>query len=121
MSNEKPLDDNQQPQLTDDILLIDSNGEPIRVSSIPATIGHGEENEVSIDNDSLVEKHARIVYDERVQEICIEDLDSPGGIFVNQKPTTKNILYPGSELRLGSVILTYQGRNKELPRSDETT
>ena len=120
MSNETRLDDHKQPHETDDILLIDSNGEPIRVSSIPATIGRGDENEVIIDNDSLDEKHARIVFDERVQEICVEDLDSPDGIFVNQKPTTKNILYPGSELRLGSVILTYQGRNKELHHSDET-
>ena len=97
------------PQHPGEILLVDPNGMEFPISTLPANIGRGEMNYISIDDDSLSLLHARIYYDDRVQEICIEDLDSSNGIFVNQKPTSKNILFASSEIRLGMVTFIYHG------------
>jgi pSer/pThr/pTyr-binding forkhead associated (FHA) protein len=108
------------PQRSEGIFLVDGNGIEFPVSSLPANIGRGEMNEITIDDDSLSEAHARIYYDERVKEICIEDLGSSNGIFVNQKPTSKNILFTSSEIRLGLVTLTFHGHINGISPQEKT-
>lgn len=108
------------PQQPEGIFLVDGNGIEFPVSSLPANIGRGEMNEISINDDSLSEAHARIYYDERVQEICIEDLDSSNGIYVNQKPTSKNILFTRTEIRLGLVTLTFHGHIDDISPQEQT-
>jgi hypothetical protein len=75
---------------------------------LPSTIGRSEENTIVISDDSVSAQHARIYLDERVGAVCIEDLHSLNGVFIDGRPTSKNILDDGARLTLGSVSLTYR-------------
>jgi pSer/pThr/pTyr-binding forkhead associated (FHA) protein len=71
-------------------------------------IGRGEANEINLADDSVSSMHARIYFDERVGSICIEDLHSLNGIFVNDMPTSKNILRDGDKIRIGNLEMTFK-------------
>jgi pSer/pThr/pTyr-binding forkhead associated (FHA) protein len=59
-------------------------------------------------DDSVSAAHARIYFDERVGSICIEDQHSLNGIFVNNLPTSKNILRDGDKIKIGNLELTFK-------------
>jgi pSer/pThr/pTyr-binding forkhead associated (FHA) protein len=75
---------------------------------LPATIGRSEENHIVIEDESVSAHHARIYYDERLGAVCIEDLDSLNGVFIDGRPTVKNILNDGDQLTFGSFSLTFR-------------
>jgi pSer/pThr/pTyr-binding forkhead associated (FHA) protein len=75
---------------------------------LPSTIGRSGENAIVISDDSVSARHARIYLDERVGAVCIEDLHSLNGVFVDGRPTLKNILDDSARLTLGSVSLTFR-------------
>jgi pSer/pThr/pTyr-binding forkhead associated (FHA) protein len=75
---------------------------------LPSTIGRSDENTIVISDDSVSAQHARIYLDERVGAVCIEDLHSLNGVFVDGRPTSKNILDDSARITLGSVSLTFR-------------
>ncbi len=75
---------------------------------LPATIGRSEENTIVIKDDSISDLHAKIYFDNRIGAVCIEDLGSTNGIFVDGRPTTKNVLDDGARLTLGSNSLVFR-------------
>jgi hypothetical protein len=83
-------------------------GEVKSFASLPIMIGRGEANEINLADDSVSSMHARIYFDERVGSICIEDLHSLNGIFVNDMPTSKNILRDGDKIRIGNLEMTFK-------------
>ena len=75
---------------------------------LPTTIGRSRENSIVISDDSVSTRHARIDFDERIAAVCIEDLNSTNGIFVDGRPTRVNVLEDGARLTIGSVSLTFR-------------
>jgi len=75
---------------------------------LPTTIGRSRDNSIVISDDSVSTQHARIYFDERIAAVCIEDLNSTNGIFVDGRPTRVNVLEDGARLTIGSVSLTFR-------------
>jgi FHA domain len=88
-------------------LILDS-GIEFAFSSLPVSIGRGEENQIVLDDETVSSNHALIYFDELAEEICIQDLDSLNGIFVDHAPTRRNILSDGVKISLGTVNLTFR-------------
>lgn len=85
-----------------------ATGEIKSFTTIPISIGRGEANEINLQDESVSATHARIYFDERVGNICIEDQQSRNGIFVNNLPTSKNLLRDGDRIRIGNFEMTFQ-------------
>lgn len=83
------------------------SGETCTFEALPFTIGRSEDNDLSLNDETVSARHARLYYDSRVPGVCIEDLESLNGISINGLPTRKNVLQDGVKIGLGSVILTY--------------
>ncbi|MEA3439283.1 MAG: FHA domain-containing protein [Chloroflexota bacterium] len=106
------------PTKKDGIQLINKDGNIIAIPSLPVTIGRAEQVDIQLDDDSVSAAHARIFYDDRVRAVCIEDLLSLNGVYINGKPTSSNILFDGVNITLGLEILTF--RNVDfIPHNDE--
>ena len=88
--------------------LIDSQGKRITLASLPVIIGRGEQNDVQLDDETISFNHARIFYDTLVEAVCIEDLGSLNGLYIENKPTRKNILQDGDQIKIGSISLTFR-------------
>ena len=84
------------------------NGEVKSFVKLPVMIGRDETNELRLENDSVSSKHAQVYFDERIGGICIEDLHSLNGVFVNDLPTSKNLLRDGDKVRFGNAALTFR-------------
>lgn len=76
--------------------------------SLPATIGRSQENTIFLPYDSVSATHAKIYLDERTGVVCIEDLDSLNGIFINGRPTLRNVLDDGAKITIGDVTLIFR-------------
>lgn len=84
------------------------SGETRMFTTLPITIGRADGNTLVIPDDSVSANHAVVLYDERVKEICLVDLESLNGITVNDQPTLKNVLTDGARISLGKVRLVYR-------------
>jgi pSer/pThr/pTyr-binding forkhead associated (FHA) protein len=88
--------------------LILESGEIKTISTLPVSIGRSDQNSMVIKDDTVSATHARVYYDEQVGNVCIVDLDSLNGLYINDQPTRKNVLYDGAQIRLGKVKLTFR-------------
>lgn len=98
----------QQIDNTFGLKLEDDQGNRIPLASLPVFIGRGEQNDVQLNDDTVSNNHARIYYDAIVEAVCIEDLGSLNGLFIESKPTRKNILEDGVQIRIGTINLTFR-------------
>ena len=87
--------------------ILDS-GTVTTIGTLPVTIGRGEQNDLVIDDDTVSDEHARVYYDKIIGAVCIHDLNSVNGTWIDDLPTRKNILHDGVKLRLGSVELGFR-------------
>lgn len=87
------------------------------LDKLPAAIGRSEENDVILTDTSVSGTHARIYFDKRFDAVCIEDLDSLNGVYINKRPTCKNILDDGVKITLGDVMLTFRNMGYIPPQS----
>jgi hypothetical protein len=83
-------------------------GESRTFTSLPISIGRSEENDLVIKDETVSAIHAWVKYDETARSVCILDQDSLNGVYVNDQPTRKNILYDGALIRLGNARLTFR-------------
>jgi pSer/pThr/pTyr-binding forkhead associated (FHA) protein len=88
--------------------LILESGETKAISTLPVSIGRSDQNSMVIKDDTVSATHARVYYDEQVGNVCIVDLDSLNGLYISDQPTRKNVLYDGTQIRLGKVKLTFR-------------
>ena len=84
------------------------NGKSQTFTTLPFLIGRGEQSALVLQDSSVSAQHAYVYYDERLQQVCISDLDSTNGLFINDQPTRKNILQDEARIRLGNVMLTFR-------------
>ena len=88
--------------------LVDREGAIIPIDNLPVSIGRGDQNEIRIEDETISKSHAQIFYHKSAHAVCIEDLESNNGVYVNNKPTKKNVLEDGFEIRLGAVSFTFR-------------
>jgi hypothetical protein len=83
-------------------------GKEFAFTTLPVTIGRGEANQIVLQDETVSGNHAMIYFDESAQEVCVLDLDSLNGVYVDHAPTRRNILSDGVKLSLGAVDLTFR-------------
>jgi hypothetical protein len=85
-----------------------ATGKEFTFTTLPVTIGRSEANQIVLKDETVSSSHALIYFDDLAQEVCILDLDSLNGIFVDHAPTRRNILSDGVKISLGAVELTFR-------------
>lgn len=83
------------------LLLADSGALAGREFPLPAErnlIGRGNQCDISIPNSQLAREHAEITVEER--QLRIRDLNSPSGVYVDEKRISEHTVKPGDRLRL---------------------
>jgi pSer/pThr/pTyr-binding forkhead associated (FHA) protein len=85
--------------------------------TLPSTLGRIPDNNIEISDPTVSARHAKIYFDPRAQAVCIEDLDSTNGIFIDGRPTRKSILDDGARLTIGDVSLTFRNKGYLPPSS----
>jgi len=96
------------PDETFGLRLVDENGTIKNLENLPVTIGRDRQNGVVLKDPTVSSSHARIYYDESAGLVCIEDLDSFNGLYINGQPTRKNVLQDGVKIMVGKITLTFQ-------------
>ncbi len=90
------------------LALIDESGFEYRFTSLPIHIGRAATNELILKDETVSANHAKVFLDETLQELCIADLGSLNGVFINSRPTIYNILSDGMQIDLGDVCLMFR-------------
>jgi hypothetical protein len=96
------------PDETFGLRLVDENGTIKILEKLPVSIGRDRQNEIVLKDTTVSASHARIYYDEAAGLVCIEDLDSLNGLYINGQPTRKNVLQDGVKIMVGKITLTFQ-------------
>lgn len=82
-------------------------GEPDGIQTFSApeiVIGRSSASELSITNDTVSSRHARLSYHHN--QWWLEDLNSTNGTFLNdERVSTPTVIVSGDELRVGQVAL----------------
>jgi pSer/pThr/pTyr-binding forkhead associated (FHA) protein len=74
----------------------------VRVRKLPFVIGRGPDADLSIENETVSREHARIVRDKN-GALCIEDLQSTNGTFVDGERVNRVSLRAHQGVRFGAV------------------
>ena len=77
------------------------------------TIGRAQDADISVQGKGVSRYHARV---ERglFGQVCVADLNSANGTYINEQPIKHGVLAPGDRLRLGvEVILHYECEQKD--------
>lgn len=83
-------------------------GESKIFTRLPITIGRGAQNDLVLHDEAISVQHARVYYDVRLQQVCILDLDSLNGLWINEQATRRNVLLDDMKIRLGNITLTFR-------------
>ncbi len=85
-------------------------GRELILSKEKTTIGRGEQCDIGLFGDNMVEKvHARIV--QAGGRYYVEDASSPSGTFVNDQPAAGRVaLRSGDRIRVGRSVLCFRER-----------
>jgi pSer/pThr/pTyr-binding forkhead associated (FHA) protein len=73
-----------------------------QLPGVPVVIGRGNDCEIRIERDTISRQHARIF--RAPDGWYVEDLDSRNGVFVNDMPVRRSILYNNDFLKVGDVL-----------------
>jgi pSer/pThr/pTyr-binding forkhead associated (FHA) protein len=84
------------------------NGESTLFTSLPISIGRANSNNLVLTNETVSARHAQIYYDEKAKGICIVDLESLNGLFIEGQPTRRNVLYDGVKIGLGTAVVVFR-------------
>ena len=84
------------------------SGETKMFTSLPIQIGRDPSNDIVLEDPTVSSFHARVVYDETIGDICIQDLDSLNGLTIGDLPTRKNLLQDGAKIGIGQSTLTFR-------------
>lgn len=84
------------------------HGEAKLFTGLPISFGRAEENDIVLVNETVSAHHALVYYDQKAKDICIVDLDSLNGVFIDGQPTCCNVLYDGVRINLGTATLVFR-------------
>jgi pSer/pThr/pTyr-binding forkhead associated (FHA) protein len=114
IEHQKPRIDQTLAQASDDkaqpfgLKFILESGEEHIFTALPIRIGRNEQNNIILSQDTVSSIHAMVYFDQLIQDVCILDLDSLNGLFIDRFPTRKNILNDGMKIYLGDAVLTFR-------------
>ena len=83
-------------------------GESKVFAELPISIGRGEQNDLVLQDETVSSSHARVYFDDRLRSVCIVDLGSLNGIYLDGLPSLRNVLYDDAKIRFGKVELTFR-------------
>lgn len=92
------------------LFLVDSSLRGWALDPLPATVGRDPSNKIVLNDPKVSAVHASIYFDKSFNAVCIEDNASLNGLFVDEFPTQKNLLYDNMKIRLGETIFTFQNK-----------
>lgn len=78
---------------------------PIKLASEEVVIGRSRHAVISIPDDSVSRRHARIV--QRGEDFILQDLDSRNGTFLDGVPIASCILRGGDEIQIGRNLFYF--------------
>jgi hypothetical protein len=78
---------------------------PVKLSGDETVIGRSRHAAVSIADDSVSRRHARIV--QRGEDFVLEDLESRNGTFLDGMPIASCILRTGDEIQIGRNLFYF--------------
>lgn len=84
------------------------SGEEFLFTSLPITIGRSPQCDLMIDDNTVSSIHAQVYFDDRLQDVCIQDRDSLNGLFIDDKPTHLNVLHDGNKISLGDAVIRFR-------------
>jgi pSer/pThr/pTyr-binding forkhead associated (FHA) protein len=91
----------------------------IELSELPATIGRGRENTISLAHPLVSRVHCRIV--EHDQKLIVQDNDSLNGTFIGNQRIEEGVLRHEDLLTIGSVTFRAVYLDSNSSPSSETT
>ena len=84
------------------------SGEAQVFSELPVSIGRGEQNDLVLEDDTISSSHAQVYFDERIHAVCIADLGSLNGLYLDGQPSLRNVLYDDAKIKLGNIEITFR-------------
>lgn len=90
------------------LMFILASGEEHLFTSLPISIGRSPENNLVVDHITVSAMHAQVYFDERIRDVCIQDLDSLNGLLIDNKPTRVNVLRDGVKIILGEAEVSFR-------------
>ena len=101
--------------------LIDATGNAWPLEPLPVNIGRdAQRNSIVLIDDNVSATHARVFYDDILKAVCIEDAGSLNGVYIEDHPTLKNVLYDGAKIRFGDTTFTYRDMGYIPPAANST-
>jgi pSer/pThr/pTyr-binding forkhead associated (FHA) protein len=100
--------ESDNPALTFGLKFILDSGEERIFTTLPVRIGRNDQNDLILSPDTVSATHALVYFDELIQDVCILDLDSLNGLYIDRFPTRKNILNDGMRISLGDAMITFR-------------
>ena len=82
---------------------VDNSKEPFWVMEDTFTIGSGDQNNLTIENESISERHAQII--NKAGKFFLKDLGSQTGTLLNGESITRSLIAVGDILSIGKVNL----------------
>jgi pSer/pThr/pTyr-binding forkhead associated (FHA) protein len=92
----------RRPQRFELILEVFQPAALTRVKKLPFVIGRGAGADLAIEHETVSREHARIIRD-RKGALCIEDMQSTNGTFVDGERVNRISLRPHQGVRFGAV------------------
>ncbi len=88
-------------------LVVESSGQVVALGELPIILGRAPESAVVLDSAGVSAQHARLYRDPNFG-LCIEDLGSLNGLYVDQQLTHRNLLHRDCRLGLGEAIVLFR-------------
>ena len=87
-------------------LVVESTGQKVDLNNLPLVLGRAPGSGVVLDHASVSAQHARLYHDPNFG-LCIEDLGSLNGLYVDNQLTRRNLLHRDCRLTLGEAAVTF--------------
>jgi hypothetical protein len=88
-------------------LTVESSGQVAALNQVPLVLGRAPDSGLVLDHPSVSSQHARVYRDPNFG-LCIEDLGSLNGVYVDNHLTRRNLLHRDCRLALGEVVVLYR-------------
>jgi pSer/pThr/pTyr-binding forkhead associated (FHA) protein len=79
----------------------------VSLTELPLILGRAAESGVVLEHPSVSNQHARLYRDPNFG-LCVEDLGSLNGVYIDNQLTRRNLLHRDCRLSLGEVVVLFR-------------
>jgi hypothetical protein len=109
----KPADEAAPGVASDYIFALEfPSGDRQVYRGLPLKIGRSDQNDLVLSDPTVSGQHARLYYDEYLRKVCIYDMNSLNGVFIDDLPASRSLLRDGARIRLGAVKFIFRELEK---------